>query len=78
VSRLCDRVTRRAAPGLDSDLTGLGSGFIYPGNVRFSCNTLSDLFDPGILDAANSFDFNHGNARNPLGSGKLFGVRQTK
>jgi hypothetical protein len=34
VSRLCDRVTRRASPGLDTDLSGLGSGFIYPGNVK--------------------------------------------
>jgi hypothetical protein len=40
VSRLCDRVTRRASPGLDTDLSGLGLGFIYPGNVRFSGNTL--------------------------------------
>src|SRR6266853_1655210 len=28
VSRLCDRVTRRASPGLDTDLSGLGLGFI--------------------------------------------------
>ena len=34
MSRLCDRVTRRASPGLDTDLSGLGLGFIYPGNVR--------------------------------------------
>jgi hypothetical protein len=34
VSRLCDRGTRRASPGLDADLSGLGLGFIYPGNVR--------------------------------------------
>jgi hypothetical protein len=34
VSRLCDRVSRRAPPGLDTDLSGLGSGFIYPGNVK--------------------------------------------
>jgi hypothetical protein len=40
VSRLCDRVTRRASPGPDTDLSGLGLGFIYPGNVRFSCSTL--------------------------------------
>jgi hypothetical protein len=40
VSRLYDRVTRRASPGLDTDLSGLGLGFIYPGNVRFSRNTL--------------------------------------
>ena len=59
MSRLCDRVTRRASPGLDTDLSGLGLGFIYPGNVRFSSNTLSALFDPGILDAANSSELNH-------------------
>ena len=40
MSRLCDRFTRRASPGLDTDLSGLGLGFIYPGNVRFSRNTL--------------------------------------
>lgn len=34
VSRLCDRVTRRASPGLDTDLSGLGLAFLYPGNVR--------------------------------------------
>ena len=34
MSRLCDRVTRRASPGLDTDLSGLGLGFIYPGNAR--------------------------------------------
>ena len=34
MSRLCDRVTRRASPGLDTDLSGLGLGFIHPGNVR--------------------------------------------
>jgi hypothetical protein len=34
VSRLCGRVRRRASPGLDTDLSGLGLGFIYPGNVR--------------------------------------------
>jgi hypothetical protein len=59
VSRLCDRVTRRASPGLDTDLSGLGLSFIYPGNVRFSCNTLSDLFDTSILDAANSSEFGY-------------------
>ena len=34
MSRLCDRVTRRASPGLDTDLSGLGLDFSYPGNVR--------------------------------------------
>ena len=34
MSRLCDRVPRRVSPGLDTDLSGLGLGFIYPGNVR--------------------------------------------
>ena len=33
MSRLCDRVTRRASPGLDTDLSGLGLGFIYPGGI---------------------------------------------
>ena len=33
MSRLYDRDTRRASPGLDTDLSGLGIGFIYPGNV---------------------------------------------
>jgi hypothetical protein len=40
VSRLCDRVARRAPPGLDTDLSGLGLSFFYPGNVRFSGNTM--------------------------------------
>jgi Osmosensitive K+ channel His kinase sensor domain len=35
-SRLCDRATRRASPGLDTDLSGLGLSFLYSGNVRFS------------------------------------------
>ena len=39
MSRLCDRETRRASPGLDTDLTGLGLGFSYPGNVRLCWNT---------------------------------------
>jgi len=34
VSRLCDRVTQRASPGLDTDLSGLGLAFLYPRNVR--------------------------------------------
>jgi hypothetical protein len=34
VSRLCDRIMRRASPGLDTDLSGLGLSFLYPGNVR--------------------------------------------
>ena len=33
MSRLCDRVTRRASPGLDTDLSGLGLSFLYSGNV---------------------------------------------
>ena len=41
VSRLCDRVARRASPGLDTDLSGLGLSFLYSGNVRCSCNTIS-------------------------------------
>jgi hypothetical protein len=40
VSRLCDRVPRRASPGLDTDLNGLGLSFLYPGNVRLSRNTI--------------------------------------
>ncbi len=40
VSRLYDRVTRRASPGLDTDLSGLGLSFLYPGNVRCSYNTI--------------------------------------
>jgi len=35
VSRLCDRGARRASPGLDTDPSGLGLSFLYPGNVRF-------------------------------------------
>jgi hypothetical protein len=27
------------SPALDTDSSGLGVGFIYPGNVRFSSNT---------------------------------------
>ena len=34
MSRLCDRIMRRASPGLDADLSGLGLSFLYPGNVR--------------------------------------------
>lgn len=59
MSRLCDRVTRRASPGLDTDLSGLGSGFIYPGNVRrkgLSSTAVSPFaparrgsFFPGVL-----------------------------
>src|SRR5208337_295385 len=41
VSRLCDRVPRRAYPGLDTDLSGLGLSFSYPGNVRLQ------LYKPG-------------------------------
>jgi hypothetical protein len=48
----------RGATGLDTDLSSLGLGVVYPWNVRFSSNTLSDLFDLGILDAANSSEFN--------------------
>jgi hypothetical protein len=31
VSRLSDRVARRASPGLDTYLCGLGLSFLYPG-----------------------------------------------
>ena len=43
MSRLCDRVPRRASPGLDTDLNGLALGFSYPGKVRFSGNTLTAI-----------------------------------
>src|ERR1700693_2603677 len=46
VSRLCDRVTRRASPGLDTDLSGLGLGFIYPGNVRRKGLVAGHAFQP--------------------------------
>ena len=34
VSRLYDRVSRRASPGLDTDLSGLGLSSIYPGECQ--------------------------------------------
>jgi hypothetical protein len=80
VSRLCDRVTRRASPGLDTDLSDLGLGFIHPGDVRFSSNTLSDLFDLRFFAFSTRQIYLSsvtGNARDPFGSGKLFGVRPT-
>jgi hypothetical protein len=77
VSRLCDRVTRRASPGLDSDLTGLGLSFIHPGNVRFSCNTLPISSILAFSTRQIHLSSVTGSARNPLGSGKPFGVRQT-
>src|SRR6266481_5753645 len=40
VSRPFDRVPRRASPGLDTDLSSLGLSFLYPGDVRFFCNTI--------------------------------------
>jgi hypothetical protein len=45
VSRLCDRVTRRASPGLDTHLSGLGLGShparkrIHRPGRRFPCNS---------------------------------------
>jgi hypothetical protein len=80
VSRLCGRVMRRASPGLDTDLSGLSLSFIYPGNVRFSCNTLNTIPISSTLAFStrqihlSSFT---GSARNPFGSGKPIGVRQT-
>ncbi len=47
MSRLCDRVTRRAPPGLDADLSGLGLSFSYPGNVRFQ------FYKPGSIPKSN-------------------------
>ena len=75
MSRLCDRDTRRASPGLDTDLSGLGLGFIYPGNVRFSSNTLpiTSIFSATQIHLSSVT----GNARNPFGSGKPFAARQT-
>jgi hypothetical protein len=55
VSRLFDRVPRRALPGLDTNLSGLGVGFTYPVNVRVYCNAFNTpaiVLDVGILDAA--------------------------
>ena len=49
MSRLCDRDTRRASPGLDPNLSGLGLSFSYPGNVRFSYNTLNTMPISSIL-----------------------------
>jgi hypothetical protein len=50
-------VTR--SQSLDTDLCGLGVSFIYPGNVRFSCNTVPLLFDLRILATGNSAKFSH-------------------
>jgi hypothetical protein len=77
VSRLCDRVTRRSSPGLDTDLSGLGLSFIHPGNVRFSCNTLPISSILAFSTRQIHLSSVTGSARNPLGSGKPFGVRQT-
>ena len=49
VSRLFVRLTRRASPGLDTDLSGLGLSFLYPGDGRFSWSTIR----------ANSSEFSH-------------------
>lgn len=48
MSRFCDRLTRRAPPGLDTDLSGLGLGFIYPGNVRKIRTTSNPTFETGV------------------------------
>jgi len=50
VSRLCDRVTRRAPPGFDTDLSGLGLGFIYPGNVRQAPGGSAERFDGRMFE----------------------------
>ena len=48
MSRLYDRVRRRASPGLDTDLSALGLDFIYPGNVRKIKKTLNPTFQTGV------------------------------
>jgi hypothetical protein len=77
VSRLCDRVTRRAPPGLDSDLSGLRLSFVYPGIVSFSGNTLPISSILAFSTRQIHLSSVTRNARNSVGSRKLFGVRQT-
>ena len=48
MSRLYDRVRRRASPGLDTDRIGLVLGFICPGNVRKLRTTASSTFQTGV------------------------------
>ena len=58
----------------------LGSLFSYPGDVRFSCNTLNTLpISSSLLFSTRQIHLSSvtGSARNPFGSGKPFGVRQT-
>jgi len=77
VSRLSDRVTRRASPDLDTDLSGLGLSFIYPGNVRFSCDTLPISSILAFSTTQIHLSSVTGSARNPFGRGKPLGARQT-
>ena len=77
MSRLSDRVTRRASPDLDTDLSGLGLSFIYPGNVRFSCDTLPISSILAFSTTQIHLSSVTGSARNPFGRGKPLGARQT-
>jgi hypothetical protein len=59
VSRLFDRVPRRASPGLDTDLSDLGLDFIYSGYVRFTATPSVSLRCVGFFTQHNLFQFVH-------------------
>jgi hypothetical protein len=78
VSRLCDRVPRRALPGLDTDLSG--PRLIIPLFRECQILRLNPLTMSSILAFSTTqirLSSVTGSARNPFGSGKPFGIRQT-